>query len=275
MKLQNELKDIADEWDLELENEPKVYATGLIAFASQNAIPYVLKLFGSESDEKMSATILNHYNGHGAVNVIRASEHALLLERAIPGIHLKSLSLEEKGDESTHIFCDVVKGLHSKADIPEGVSTIDDFWGKGFDSYLHSGNTRIATPLVKKAKQMFFELTGSQDKQVLLHGDLHHDNILLDEKRGWLAIDPKGVIGEAEIEVAAFLKNPIGHPKIYANKEIISNRITTISGKLNLNQERVIRWAFALTVLSCIWLTEIDENPDDWLTLAEKLEGMI
>lgn len=275
MELQNELKDIAHEWDLELEGEPELSATGLIAMASQNGTPCVLKLFASESDEKLSAMILNHYNGHNAVKVIQKAEHALLLERAVPGTHLKSLSLGGRDDEATRIFCDVVKGLHSKTDIPEGVPTIADFWGKGFDRYLHSGDARISTPLIKKAKQMFFELAGSQDKQVLLHGDLHHDNILLDKKRGWLAIDPKGVIGEAEIEVAAFLKNPIGHPEIYADKEIIRNRITAISKKLNLDQERILRWSFALTVLSCIWLTEIDENPDGWLALAMKLEGTL
>ncbi|MDA1056865.1 MAG: fructosamine kinase family protein [Proteobacteria bacterium] len=129
--------------------------------------------------------------------------------------------------------------------------------------------------MVEKAKHVFFELSGSQGRQALLHGDLHHDNILFDEKRGWLAIDPKGVIGEAEIEVAAFLKNPIGHPEIYTNEEVIQSRISTISRELNLNKERVIRWAFALTVLSCIWLKEIEENPDDWLALAGRLEEIL
>lgn len=275
MELQNELQDIAHEWELKLEGEPKISATGLIATACQNGVPRVLKLFASESDEKLSAMILSLYNGHNAVKVIQKSEHALLLERAIPGTHLKSLSLEGRDDEAMRIFCDVVKGLHSKTDIPAGIPTIADFWEKGFDRYLHSGDTQIAAPLAQKAKQIFFDLANSQGSPVLLHGDLHHDNILFDEKRGWLAIDPKGVIGEAEIEVAAFLKNPIGHPEIYANEKIIQNRISTISGELNLNKERVISWAFTLTILSAIWLTEVDEIPSDWLALAKKLENML
>ena len=65
---------------------------------------------------------------------------------------------------------------------------------------------QIPKSLVYETKQIFFELTESQGKTLLLHGDLHHDNILFDKKRGWLAIDPKGIIGEAEIEVSAFLK---------------------------------------------------------------------
>ena len=110
---------------------------------------------------------------------------------------------------------------------------------------------------------------------MLLHGDLHHDNILYDEKEGWLVIDPKGVVGEREIEVSAYLKNPVGHSEIYLNEYVIKDRIHVISGRLRLDTTRMLKWCYSLTILSCIWLTEIDEKPDDWLNLAKKLEGMI
>ncbi len=52
------------------------------------------------------------------------------------------------------------------------------------------------------------ELLLSQGEPVLLHGDLHHYN-LLQHQDTWLAIDPKGVVGEREFEIGAFLRNPV------------------------------------------------------------------
>lgn len=51
------------------------------------------------------------------------------------------------------------------------------------------------------------ELMSNQGEPVLLHGDLHHYNILQRQSE-WLAIDPKGIIGEREFEIGTFLKNP-------------------------------------------------------------------
>lgn len=274
MKLQKELRDIALTWNLELEDNIQHSATGAVIFATQHGVPCVLKLLHHESDEKRSIQALTYYRGYGAVKILQSSDNALLLERALPGTSLKALSLEGKDEEATDIFCDVVRKLHHSQNHPKDFSSISD-WGKGFTRYFESGNTQIPKALVEEAKQVFFSLAESQGKQILLHGDLHHDNILFDEKCGWLAIDPKGIIGEAEIEACAFLKNPIGYPEIYANENIIQNRIAAISKNLGLNQERVLHWSFALTVLSAIWLIEMGENPDDWLVLLQKLKGMV
>ena len=269
------LKQWEEKWNFKQKGDIITTATSVVQFGSFGNTPSVLKIFNKNSDELLSSKALEYYQGNGAVRIIKSSSDAILLEQANPGKHLKEYSISGKDGEATQIFCEVITQLHSKKQTPDGFPEIADFWGKGFDRYLNSSDTRIAMPIVEKAKHMFSELSGSQGKQILLHGDLHHDNILFDEKRGWLAIDPKGAIGEAEIEVAAFLKNPIGHLEIYTDEKIIRNRISTISRELNLNQERILRWAFALTVLSAIWLTEIDENPDGWLALAEKLEAML
>jgi streptomycin 6-kinase len=56
---------------------------------------------------------------------------------------------------------------------------------------------------------LYAELLPSQEAQVVLHGDLHHYNILSSGDQ-WKAIDPKGVIGEPVYETGALLRNPFG-----------------------------------------------------------------
>jgi streptomycin 6-kinase len=89
---------------------------------------------------------------------------------------------------------------------------------------------------------MFAELAASQGPRCLLHGDLHQTNILWDEQRGWLAIDPKGVIGEPAYEFGAALRNP--------DVGLADRRIHIIAERTGLDRERVAGWAYAQAVLS-------------------------
>ena len=91
---------------------------------------------------------------------------------------------------------------------------------------------------------------------VLLHGDLHHDNIL-QNGNDWLVIDPKGVIGEPEYEVTAFIRNPIPELLTHADApNIILNRITHFAKILELSERRIIDWCFVQAVLAWIWALE-------------------
>ena len=81
-------------------------------------------------------------------------------------------------------------------------------------------------------------------------------DVLLDDERGWLAIDPKGVIGELEYEVGAALRNPIERPALFGEPSIIRRRVDRFARELGLDAARVRSWAFAQAVLSVIWLVE-------------------
>ena len=112
----------------------------------------------------------------------------------------------------------------------------------------------------------------------LLHGDLHHDNVLFDAQRGWFAVDPKGVIGELEYEVGAALRNPIERPVLFSRPSIIRRRVECFACELRLDATRVLSWAFAQAVLATIWLREdgFRVEPDHpWIVLARVLQPMI
>lgn len=87
------------------------------------------------------------------------------------------------------------------------------------------GDTRIAASLLEPARRIYADLAATQREPALLHGDLHHYNVLSDRARGWCAIDPKGVVGELEFELRVALRNPIGRPDLFASLEIAERRL--------------------------------------------------
>jgi streptomycin 6-kinase len=123
---------------------------------------------------------------------------------------------------------------------------------------------------------VFASLSESQTSVRLLHGDLHHYNVLLDANRGWLAIDPKGVIGELEYELGAVLRNPVEHPEIFLAPQSIERRLKQFATQLDLKVERMVAWGFAQAVLSAIWQVEDEgEVASDCLRLAEIMQRML
>lgn len=107
-----------------------------------------------------------------------------------------------------------------------------------------------------KAEQLFREYTSTEKDFVLLHGDLHQDNILLSQ-RGWLVIDPKGVVGPKEFETGAYLRNPYYDLGDKENmKELVTQRILQISQECGFNKETIKNWAFICAILSIIWMLE-------------------
>jgi streptomycin 6-kinase len=108
--------------------------------------------------------------------------------------------------------------------------------------------------LFDKAEKLYAELSASMAEPVLLHGDLHQDNILSAEREPWLAVDPKGVIGEPVFETAALLRN--FWPDILSvpdPKSLMARRIDQLSAELGFDRERIYDWGFSQAVLSVVW----------------------
>lgn len=274
-KIPEILRELKIKWNLEIGEEFELSYNYVIAAKRKDGTDAVLKIFFPEDPEFLNQlTTLKIFNGEGAVKVLESDDKnfAILMERCIPGNTLSSLDDEEK---ETLVFTEVLKKLWKKPTGNYEFKNISSDW-VDFDWYFNNLN-RITHPLSKdlviKAQEKFKYLVKTQKDLYLLHSDLHHENILSSE-RGWLAIDPKGVIGEKEFEVAAFMRNPIKRAKEnLLTKEILVNRLDTISGKLNLNRQRILDWAFAQTVLSAIWNIQISSGREEyWLKIAEELE---
>jgi len=113
---------------------------------------------------------------------------------------------------------------------------------------------------------------------VLLHGDLHHDNILAAERQPWLAIDPKGLVGEPEYEVGALLRNPMpGLLAIPHPERVLARRLDILAESLGFDRDRLRAWGLAQAVLAAWW--SIEDHGQGWETwiacaaLLDRLQG--
>jgi streptomycin 6-kinase len=264
--IQKSLEYYLSIWHLVLEEDSLQTPTGLIAKVQWNDKPCILKISQNAGDER-TAPVLSHYDGMGAVKLMRSEGHASLLERAIPGTPLSELVFKEKDEKATRIICEVIQKLHSHQE-SSGVYLLLEDLGKGFQKYLKSGDQQIPRHLVDEAKMLYEKLVKTQNKPILLHGDLHHDNVLYDKTRGWLAIDPKGYIGEPAYEVGAFLRNPLKFPDLYQDLSQLNCRLDIICQNLGFNRERVIGWAFSQAVLAGVWCVENGSSPNRMVELA-------
>lgn len=129
-----------------------------------------------------------------------------------------------------------------------------------FSSLEEIYSTQYKLP-IKKCKKIFAELlsTLKEQNQYLLHGDLHHENILKSQKHenGFVVIDPKGVIGECEFEITCFVLNPVSQLAHHPNaKSLIKNRIKEFSKQLHLDRTRLSKYCFVKAVLSACFAIE-------------------
>src|SRR5215472_9375496 len=178
----------------------------------------------------------------------------MLLEKLEPGTPLTSITNDI---EATTIAAKVMKMLWQPAPPNHQFPQVTD-WGKGFSrlrARFGGQSGPLPEKLVDKAEQLFGELAASQSEQVLLHGDLHHDNILQAQREPWLIIDPKGIIGEPVYETGALLRNPMPQLLQYNNpKQVLVRRIDILSERLRMDRERILGWGFSQAVLSAWWI---------------------
>jgi streptomycin 6-kinase len=119
--------------------------------------------------------------------------------------------------------------------------------------------------VIDRAEKIFEELLLSSDPTILLHGDLHHWNILSAGDNRWLAIDPKGVLGDQAYETGAWLRNP--YPLVMDAtdvKGLIKRRLDQFVDELGLDRDRILNWAFAQAVLAAWWSYE--DGDSNWRT---------
>ncbi len=216
----------------------------------QGSQPIILKLGLDIDGFKREAAALMAFSGFGVVQVLSENNGLLLLECAVPGVSLTP-HFPENDDKAINITANVIRRLHN-APIPRAhvFPHIKD-WLAALDK-----DWSIPAEYLQKAREIRDQLLKTAGPDVLLHGDLHHDNIL-QNGNGWLVIDPKGVIGEPAYEVAAFIRNPMPNLLTVQNtSEIIQNRITGFAHLLDIPSKRILDWCFVQAALSWIWAIE-------------------
>ncbi|MFT4059791.1 MAG: aminoglycoside phosphotransferase family protein [Legionella sp.] len=229
--------------------------------------PVVLKISYDEQSIFNEKQALANLGPQGAIKLIDYDNryNALLLQQAIPGITLKSL-YQDNPDYVTDCYVETMRRLHFQQLPKESNHPSVADWLKVLDEpYL----TQIPTTLLNKAIELRNKMLSSPKPLIFLHGDLHHDNIL---KHGneWFAIDPKGVIGEAEFEIAAFDFMYINELTITTDvKNVFAKRVELLAQKSGLDASRIRDWVFIRLILMAAWFIEDNVDPSRAIKLAE------
>jgi streptomycin 6-kinase len=253
--------DVLRRWSLRLEHPLPMSFHWVGAVTASDGSPAVLKLAVPQSDHQAAeAGALRAYAGRGAVLLLAHDPEsgALLLRRAAPGQMLRHL-VPDRDEEATAIAADVMRDLHA-AQVPDaGVPPLTNA-RSSFVRYLteHAHDGPLPRRLVEHAVRLFDDLVASASTSVLLHGDLHHDNVLSDEQSasGWVAIDPHGWVGDAGYDVGALLYNPDPDVRSDALLRLVPARVEQLADGLGLPVERVVAWGFVMAVLSEVWTVE-------------------
>jgi streptomycin 6-kinase len=221
----------------------------------------MLKL-AREPEERRGAILMTWWGGDGAAGVLAHDAGDLLLERAMGHRSLAAMARDGRDDEASRILCDVAARLHAprNAPLPELIPLSTWFAELEPAAAKHGG-------LLSQAATVARALLDNQREVGVLHGDLHHGNVLDFGTRGWLAIDPKGLLGERAFDFANIFRNP--DLDIAKAPGRLARQATIIAEAAQLERARLLRWILAYAGLSAAWILSDGDNATLDLTVAE------
>jgi len=228
-------------------------ATSVLAPATRDGEPVMLKI-ATASEERRGNALMAWWAGRGAARVLEYDETAVLLERAI-GTRSLATSAADGGagdDDATRTLCAVAGRLHTIEDAPPtGAIGLDAWFADLFRHAEDIGGFHERAAVIART------LLADQREPVMLHGDLHHGNVLdfgarqHPETDGWLAIDPKHLIGDRAFDFTNILCNPSGTVATRAGR--LSRQVDVICTAAELERERLLLWTIAWCGLSSAW----------------------
>lgn len=177
--------------------------------------------------------------------------YAFLMERLEPGDSLKTLVKAGQDDAATRLLCQTIRELQSHQYKQAEFTHISEL-----AKSLSVLKNRLDDRIVSKAESLFHELTTDSTQDVILHEDLHHDNIL-SSGLTWKVIDPHGYVGDPVFEVGSMIYNfwdCFPHDRSIA--EVVERRLHILAEELPFDPQRIKAWAFCKTALSIAWTVE-------------------
>ena len=209
-------------------------------------------------EERRGSMLLNWYQGEGAATVFDTHGDTLFMEW-LDGGTLGDPARAGRDKEAAIAIATVVSGLHRpRPDVPEDLLDLRSHFAELFATDVRVW-PHTARDLYARACGIALKLFDRPSASIPLHGDLHHDNILASD-RGWLAIDPKGLIGDPAYELANAYRNPVGATTLAANPRRIAALTDIFASRLGYNRKRMLGWAAAHSALAACW-DLADGNP--------------
>ncbi|MFF2752927.1 aminoglycoside phosphotransferase family protein [Psychrobacillus sp. NPDC058041] len=250
-----------EKWNLQSEGAVENLSYNyVLKVVEENGKKGILKLGIANYDFENEIRTLLTYNGKGCVKIIKedSKNGAMLLEHLQPGTMLT----EVEEHLAVKHFSRVWNAIRRKVEENSNHPSVRN-WMQAFDRYQEkfpSNDGPIPQHFVSLAKAYFYEIANSSNNDDLLHGDLHHENILYSNNYGWLAIDPKGVIGDTYFDFISFLTNQLFNK--LDPRQLLEKRVNILCDEMQLNKERLLKAAVAMSTLYACW--GIEDSDPEW-----------
>ncbi len=256
-------------WSLVTDGAPIITPGSRLLPVRLGATPAMLKV-AMDNDEKHGNRLMTWWDGDGAAQVLAHHEDGLLMERAMGRRSLMHMAMHGEDDEASRILCSALARLHAPRPMrsPPLVELGPWFASLRIAAVQHGGLYDLS---LQTAEALF---AAPQDV-VVLHGDMHHDNVLDFESRGWLAIDPKRVRGERGFDYANLICNP--DLPTATDPQRFRRQLEVIAEAAGLDRRRLLQWVLAFAGLSAAWFLEDDalEQASGQLKVAQIAASML
>jgi streptomycin 6-kinase len=245
------VQECREQWSLELgEPFPYAYASLALPATSPDGEEAVLKVCFPDRESEHEADALERWDGNGAVRLLARDRDrsALLIERCRPGRALRELD----PGRALGVIVGLLPRLWVAAGEPfRPLAEEAEWWRSDLPSRWERAGRPFERKLLDAALEALRDLPAIQGDAVLLHQDLHGDNVLEAEREPWLVIDPKPLAGEREFGLASVVRAyEFGH-----SERAVRSRLDRLTAELGLDRERARGWALAQT-LAWAWENE-------------------
>jgi len=278
-KIQNDLKLYCGRWQLHALRLVQYFSVNCL-FLCESALygACVLKICGNSQEwYTREYNALLEYNGRRHCRMLDADPDngVFLLEQILPGTQLKH---EPSLDKRLSVFASLYGGLHIAPKNPEVYPGYVDWFIEITEEMRTKAQHHRLYLYMKKARQMCLDIASVYDQKMLLHGDLHYDNILLGSDGEYVIIDPLAYVGDPVFEIPRYLVNEyMDHETTSAPDERLARMrgITgRLAGDLHLPQKLLHRLFFIDACIMNYW-GAVDDGEVGYtlMEFAEKLTG--
>ena len=232
---------------------PSSAANSFLLPVRRGGVPLMLKV-ARVQEERDGAALMVWWNGDGAARVVEHDARALLMERAAGTRSLAEMACGGEDDEASRILCAAASRLHAPRSAPPPTLVPLDRWFSALQpaAAAHGG-------ILSHAAAAARELLADPRDVTVLHGDVHHGNVLDFGPRGWLAIDPKGLVGERAFDFANLFRNP--DLRMAAAPGRLARQVDVVAAAAGLERARLLKWILACAGLSVAWGVEEGAHP--------------
>ena len=199
---------------------------------------------------------LRRWDGRGAVRLLRhdRARHALVLERCDPGDPLTTDP--RPAADRLRTGCSVLRGLWSAESHPtetiEPLAEVTAHWADLVTERFERLRPPYDPGLVAEGARLLRDLPASAPREAILHGDFNPGNILA-HRDGWVAIDPKPMIGDPAYDLWPLLEQ-VDDPYAHADPvRLLRDRVGLVAGELDVDASRIVAWCVARKVEWTLW----------------------